>query len=98
MDSSGNAYAAWYDYRNGDFDIYFSYRSLGGSWGANLKVNDDPGTEDQRSPAIAVDASGNAYAAWGDRRNGDSDIYFSFYGLWWEPTTFVYFPILMKNY
>ncbi len=99
VDFSGNAYAVWYDFRDADADadIYFSYRSTGESWGCNVKVNDDPGTEDQRSPAIAVDSSGNGYAVWQDRRNDDSDIYFS-YGLWWEPTSFAHFPIIMKNY
>jgi len=150
VDASGNAYAVWWDYRNGNGDIYFSYRPAGGSWGVNLKVSDDPGTAVQGLPAIAVDATGNAYAVWTDgrdpmyrediyfsyrpaagnweanvwvnddlgsaiqlfpaiavdgrgnayavwedEREGDSDIYFS-YG--WEPTSFVYLPIIMKNY
>lgn len=103
VDASGNAYAVWDDFRNGNFDIYFSYRSAGGSWGANVRVNDDPGTAGW-FPAIAVDSSGNAYAVWDDYRNGDSDtyfnpdIYFSLYSLPWEPTSFLYLPIVMKNY
>ena len=84
VDGSGNAYAVWEDWRNGDHnnyfncDIYFSYRPAGGSWGANVRVNDDPGTANQVWSAIAVDASGNAYAVWDDERNGDYDIYFSY--------------------
>ena len=30
------------------------------------------------SPVIGVDAAGNAYAAWTDTRNGDSDVYFAY--------------------
>jgi len=78
VDSSRNAYAVWEDWRNGDSDIYFSYRPVGGSWGANVKVNDDPGTTPQENPAIAVDSSGNAYAVWRDSRNDIFDIYFSY--------------------
>jgi len=78
IDASGNAYAVWSDSRNGDSDIYFSYRPAGGNWGTNLKVNDDPGTAEQWESAIAVDASGNAYAVWGDCRDGNWDIYFSY--------------------
>jgi hypothetical protein len=78
LDGSGDAYAVWMDGRNGDFDIYFSCRPAGGSWGANLMVNDDPGTANQDYPDIAVEPSGNAYAVWEDDRNGNSDIYFSY--------------------
>ena len=77
VDSSGNAYAVWGDERNGNGDVYFAYRPAGGSWGASVKVNDDAGTAGQGSPAIAVDASSNAYAVWVDGRNGDDDIYFA---------------------
>jgi len=78
VDVSGNAYAVWHDTRNGDYDIYFSYRPAGGTWGANARVNDDAGTTRQLSPSIAVDSSGNAYAVWQDERNGNYDIYFSY--------------------
>jgi len=78
LDSSGNAYAVWKDFRNGDYDIYFSYRPAGGDWGPNVKVNDDAGTSTQWFPAIAVDGRGNAYAVWMDERKGNFDIYFSY--------------------
>jgi hypothetical protein len=88
VDPSGNAHAVWRDSRNGNHDIYFSYRPAGGTWGTDVKVNDDPGAADQDWPSIAVDSSGNAYAAWGDLRNDpdghcdaascDEDIYFSY--------------------
>ena len=46
-------------------------------WGADVRVDDDPGAAVQESPAIAVDPNGNSYAVWVDRRNGNGDIYFS---------------------
>jgi len=78
LDSSGNAYAVWRDNRNGDWDIYFSYRPSGGSWQANVRVDDASGSSDASSPSISLDSSGNAYVVWGDERNGNEDIYFSY--------------------
>jgi len=80
VDSTGNAYAIWCDTRNGNQDIYFSYRPAGGSWQANVRVDDAPGATDIWYPTIAVDSSENAYAVWTDDRNGGTydDIYFSY--------------------
>ena len=84
VDGNGNAYAVWGDYRNGDWDIYFAYRPVGGDWGTNVRVNDDLGTGQQFRPAIVVDHSGNAYAVWDDDRNSSGedetvkDIYFAY--------------------
>ena len=77
--TSGGTFAAWQDSREGNDDIYFAYRPPGGSWGANVKINDDSGTAEQSSPAIDVDGNGNAYALWTDERNGgQSDIFFAY--------------------
>jgi hypothetical protein len=78
VDPSGNAYAIWTDERNGREDIYFAYRPAGGSWGTNVRVNDDDRTAWRLYPAITVDTNGNAYAVWPDSRNGDADIYFAY--------------------
>lgn len=78
IDSAGNGYAIWEDRRNDSGDIYFAYRPAGGSWGVNVKVNDDQGSAGQSWPAIAVDTSGNAYAVWEDGRNGDNDVFFAY--------------------
>jgi hypothetical protein len=94
VDPSGNAYALWEDCRDDFGDIYFSYRPAGGSWSANVKVNDDPGTAWQSHPSIAVDPSGNAYSVWADGRNGYADIYFS--SNWWASK--VYLPLILRNH
>ena len=78
LDNQGNAYAVWQDYRNGKSGIYFSYKSTGGNWGPNVRVNDDSGITGHYYPAIAVDGQGNAYAVWQDLRLGGNDIYFSY--------------------
>jgi hypothetical protein len=92
VDASGNGYAIWQDWRNGNSDIFFAHRPAGGAWGANVKVNDDVGTASQIEAAIAVDANGNAYAVWEDWRNGNADIYFSY-----RPAYLVYLPVVIRN-
>jgi uncharacterized repeat protein (TIGR01451 family) len=76
----GNVCVAWEDERSGNPDIYFA-RSTdgGGTWSANLKVNDDTGSTHQEQPSLVADESGNLYAAWVDRPSAGeySDIYFA---------------------
>jgi hypothetical protein len=42
----------------------------------NKKVNSGPDTN-RVQPSLAVDSEGNVYAAWGDRRNNNWDVYFT---------------------
>jgi hypothetical protein len=88
-DANGNAYLVWMDWRNATLeneehrrnsDIYFAYRPGGGTWGANIRVNDDVGIAAQRFPTIAAYGTGKAYAVWTDRRGGADGpgLYFSY--------------------
>jgi hypothetical protein len=79
VDSAGNIYAAWEDFRNGNWDIYFACSTDGGAtWSdPNIKINSDDGTDSQTNPSIAVDSSGAIYVTWQDNRNGDLDIFFA---------------------
>ncbi len=79
VDSIGNVYVVWADNRDGDSDIYFAYRPADGTWGNNVKINDETGTAGQYHPAIAIDKNGNAYAVWRDNRNGDAAIYSAYW-------------------
>ncbi len=76
---NGNAYIAWYDDRNKDFDIFFSTGKLeNNSWkfDKNIRINDDAGDRNQMHPSIAV-RNGEIFAVWEDEREGASNIYFS---------------------
>ncbi len=76
---NGNAYIAWYDNRNDDFDIYIATgRLINNNWefDKNVRLNDDTGGSDQMHPHIAV-RGGEIFIVWEDGRNGGSDIYFS---------------------
>jgi hypothetical protein len=78
VDNFGNVYIVWYDWRNGDTDIYFANSSdWGNTFSTNKIVNDDGIGEWQDSPSITVDNAGYIYIAWSDYRNGNWDIYFT---------------------
>jgi photosystem II stability/assembly factor-like uncharacterized protein len=80
IDGSGNSVVVWYDYRNGNRDIYLQrFNASGIAQGTNVKVNDDAGTSDQYQPSVGVDNSGNCYVAWRDNRNVNYDIYLQCY-------------------
>jgi len=75
-DSFGNFVISWADGRNSNLDIYAQrYSHSGIPLGSNIRVNDDVGTSEQSSPAIAMGDSGNFIIVWEDSRNGNLDIY-----------------------
>ncbi|CAE6797016.1 sialidase family protein [Nitrospira defluvii] len=78
VDAGGTIYLAWHDFRKGNQDIYFSRSTDGGkTFSRNVRVNDDPGTDGQFNPSLAVDDGGAVYVAWHDLREGQADIYFA---------------------
>jgi hypothetical protein len=67
--ADGTAYAVWEDDRAGNFDVWFATMAPGAtSWSVNQRISDDPGTADQYSPRIDIDASGNLFLLWLDDR------------------------------
>lgn len=80
---SGYLYTIWEDERDDDGDIYISRYNPDAdtAWSAPIKISDDTFGKEQAKPALAVDADGNVYAVWEDRRNDpeghDSEVYFS---------------------
>jgi hypothetical protein len=75
---SGNFIITWQGERNGGSDIYAQrYSSDGTALGSNFQVDDDIGSENQWSPSISVNDSGDFIITWADERNGfdNYDIY-----------------------
>jgi|GEM_PF-654139 len=63
---------AWYDYRNGTYDIFAQrYDAAGDTLGGNILVNDDGGSYDQYEPKIAANDSGFVIT-WYDYRSGSN--------------------------
>jgi hypothetical protein len=78
IDSSGNVYAVWEDYRTGGYDIYASYLAHNGSaFTTNVKINDDINPNKQSRPELAVEDDGTVHVVWEDERSGDWDIYYA---------------------
>ncbi len=76
VDYSGDFIITWMDAREGNYDIYAQrYNSSGNLIGSNFKVNDDIGSNLQRSPAVAIDCTGNFVISWYDNREGNYDIW-----------------------
>lgn len=76
VDSFGDIYVVWVDFRNGDLDVYLSVSRDGGqTFGEDIKVNDfDDG--DQSQPSIAVDQNEVPHIVYQDSRNSH-DIYYA---------------------
>jgi hypothetical protein len=77
VDSSGNAYCVWGDWRNSNWDVYFTKSIDGGNLWVTPDVMVNSGLGNQTYPSIAVGSTGIIYVVWEDDRNGDKDIYFA---------------------
>jgi FlgD Ig-like domain len=75
-DSAGGSILAWYDTRNGTYDIYTQRLDAYGNplWPVDgTALCTAPG--DQAWPKIATDGAGGAIVVWDDGRTGTSDVY-----------------------
>ena len=90
MNDSGNFVVVWEDDRNGNDDIYAKrFNAEGDAMSSDMKVNDDTvGSNDQKSPEVGIDSSGNFVVVWEDSRNENSDIYAQFYIYGWQGDNF----------
>ncbi len=77
---TGDLVVVWNDQLFGDPDI-LSIRSADGgdTWSVPVKVNDDPGTEAQFFPWVAIDEAGIVHVVWYDRRADgfEIDVYYA---------------------
>jgi len=74
-DSNGNVHIAWYDDRDGNFEIYYiKLNNNGAPLTLNTRVTFDP--ELSLQPWLDVDINGNVHIAWNDNRDGNWEIYY----------------------
>ncbi len=75
---NGHRFVLFFDDRNGNDDIFISRSTdLGGSFGADIRVDNSIGASTQVFPALAVDSQGTLHAVWQDSRGGSNRIYYS---------------------
>ena len=85
---SGTIFLVWEDSRGGNPDIYgAALDSLGFRITPNLRMNDDVGNGEQRTPRIAAVGPDRYLVVWGDQRSGQSDIYGSYINVSGAPLT-----------
>jgi hypothetical protein len=76
VEIGGIVHVAWEDDRLGDYDIFYAQSTDDGvTFEPNVRVNDDLTTENQATPAVAVEDGEFVHIAWADARSGDWDIY-----------------------
>ena len=78
IDPAGTPYVVWTRSSEWNTVVLFSKRQVGGGWSSEENVTDSSNQAISGSTVIGVDATGNAYAAWTDTRNSDSDVYFAY--------------------
>lgn len=73
----GGFVVAWYEFRDGDADIWFQrFDAAGNPLGGNERANDDVSMGWQGDPSVAVAPDGGFLLAWEDRRDiGNSDLF-----------------------
>jgi hypothetical protein len=63
VDSSGNAFAVWYQWDGTRYSIFASRYLAGTGWGA-VKLIETNNAGDASQPQVAMDSSGNAIVVW----------------------------------
>ncbi len=75
---AGRLYVAWYDDRDGDWDVFLRRSGdQGRSWGPATRVNDDPLHDGRKQylPQVSVAPDGRVDVIYDDRRNDPADIF-----------------------
>jgi hypothetical protein len=87
-DAAGGVYAVWEKFGpDGKADVYSAQRAADGSWTGESPVTGGAPRAGRWSPALAVDAGGNATAVWVDGRDDSLEIYAAYRpaGGAWQP-------------
>ena len=82
-DGLGNVHVVWTNNILGNYEIYHTTYAPGSGWSSIFQVSKSGLLA--WSPSVGVDADGNAYVVWSDKRNGNFEIYFRryLYGIGW---------------
>ena len=76
---AGSMLCVWEDSRGGNPDIYSAaLDSLGFRTTPNLRINDDVGFGEQRTPRVTAVGVDRYFVVWGDQRATHSDVYGSY--------------------
>ncbi len=91
VDQNGGVHVIWSTYRDDNYDVFYRYRSPGGTWAGVINLSHNPqdsSDENLGQVTIAVDPYGQVHAAWDFRKPGIGDIFYSWRdtnGVWSVP-------------
>lgn len=69
-------HVAWYDNRDGAYDIWYRKASDGVTWADELRLDtDERGAAYSANPQIGLDGIGGVYVVWEDSRSGHNDVH-----------------------
>ena len=72
--SGSNVHVVWWDYRDGNYEIYYKRSTDGGfSWGSDARLTNYTATS--AYPSISVSGT-NVHVVWFDERDGNREIYY----------------------
>jgi hypothetical protein len=72
--SGTTVHIAWYDNRDGNYEIYYKRSTDGGlSWGTDTRLTNDPAFSS--SPSISVSGL-TVHIVWHDSRDGNTEVYY----------------------
>jgi hypothetical protein len=75
VDLIGNVNVVWMDQTPGNYEVYFSRSTDGGTtW--SQAVNASNTTGDSQNPKLGLNSMGNLFIAWTDKTLGNPDVYF----------------------
>lgn len=84
VDLNGNTYVVWMDGTQGNIEIYFTQKKIGGRW--QTPINLSQSNKNSENPVIAVDKfTGDAYVAWEEGREIILRVYSNEDGKWGNP-------------
>jgi PKD repeat protein len=76
VDSTNKVHITWCDYRNGNWDIYYTKLDNSGTTLVD-DIRITTASADSWYPVIAVDTTNNVHIAWADNRDGNYEIYYT---------------------
>lgn len=76
--SAGSVAIAWEDSRDDNKDIWLSWKESDG-WSSDYKIDPASGENEQTSPSLTTDASGNLHLIWieSEKQGSDTRLYYS---------------------
>ncbi|MBI4182094.1 MAG: right-handed parallel beta-helix repeat-containing protein [Candidatus Aenigmarchaeota archaeon] len=76
-DAARNVHIAWFDYRDSDYEMYYTKLDENGlTLVDDLRLTVSPGNSWEETDILGIDRQGNVHLTWFDLRDGNYEIYY----------------------